>query len=314
MTEKKQEDHDLRGSPGWLTREAVAVIAGELAVRPDEIVDVFALSRGMTNHSFLFSCGGKKYIARVPGEGTGRLINRRQEAEVYRAIAGKGFCDDPVCIDPENGYKVTPFLEGVRTCDPTDANDLRKCMAMLKRLHDMRLTVDHSFDIFGQIEFYETLWDGAPSLHEDYQETKASVLALREYVDGHAGGRCLAHIDATPDNFLFYPGEDGEERLQLTDWEYSGMQDPHVDIAMFCAYSLYDQRQVDALIDIYFDRRCDEGTRVKIYCYIALCGLLWSNWCEYKKNLGVDFEEYERYQYRFAKDYCRIAREHGGGI
>ena len=309
MTGERRES----GAPGWLTPEAVAVIAEELGARPEEIGGVSALSRGMTNHSFLFSCRGRKYIARVPGEGTARLINRRQEAEVYRAIAGRGFCDDPVCIDPENGYKVTPFLEGARTCNPSDPQDLRRCMAALRRLHDMRLTVGHSFDIFERIEFYETLWDGAPSLHEDYRETKAGVLALRGYIDACAGERCLAHIDAVPDNFLFFPDQSGGEGLHLIDWEYAGMQDPHVDIAMFCIYSLYDRRQADGLIDIYFGGRCDERTRIKIYCYIAACGLLWSNWCEYKKNLGVEFGEYEMRQYRFARDYCEIVRRHGEG-
>ena len=38
----------------------------------------------------------------------------------------------------------------------------------------------------------------------------------------------LTHIDAVPDNFLFT----GDE-IRLIDWEYAGMQDVHVDIAMF---------------------------------------------------------------------------------
>jgi len=40
-----------------------------------------------------------------------------------------------------------------------------------------------------------------------------------------------------PDNFLFVE-KDGKEEIRLIDWEYAGMQDPHVDVAMFCIYSL----------------------------------------------------------------------------
>jgi len=40
---------------------------------------------------------------------------------------------------------------------------------------------------------------------------------------------------------------------------------------------------------------------------VAACGLLWSNWCEYKRNLGVEFGEYSIAQYRYAKDYYRMA-------
>ena len=116
-----------------------------------------------------------------------------------------------------------------------------------------------------------------------------------------------------PDNFLFYGygdfGDSSDEQLQLTDWEYAGMQDPHVDIAMFCIYSLYNRQECDRLIDIYFEGRCNRSTRTKIYIYIAMCGLLWSNWCEYKRKLGVEFGEYNLRQYRYAKDFYRAAKE-----
>ena len=82
-----------------------------------------------------------------------------------------------------------------------------------------------------------------------------------------------------------------------------------MDIAMFCIYSLYSKRQCDQLIDIYFENSCSKATRAKIYCYIAICGLLWSNWCEYKRKLGVEFGEYSLRQYRFAKDYYKYAKE-----
>ena len=36
---------------------------------------------------------------------------------------------------------------------------------------------------------------------------------------------------------------------------------------------------------------------------------LWSNWCEYKRNLGVEFGEYSLRQYRYAKDYYRIVQD-----
>ena len=52
------------------------------------------------------------------------------------------------------------------------------------------------------------------------------------------------------------------------------MQDPHVDIAMFSIYSMYNKEHIDRLIDIYFQNECDQTTRAKIYAYVAACGLL----------------------------------------
>lgn len=301
---------DLDSDSNHLKSDAIHTIATALGCGENEITNITVLKKGMTNRSFLFSVGGSKYIMRIPGEGTDQLINRAQEAEVYRTISGLDLCDDPVYINPENGYKITKFLDGVRVCDAENVKDLMRCMEKLRTFHSMKLTVDHTFDIFGQIEFYEALWEGDPSTYKDYTKTKDNVFSLRPFIDGLQKGWCLTHIDAVPDNFLFYtPEGETEEQLQLTDWEYSGMQDPHVDIAMFCIYSLYNKRQCDRLIDIYFMNACDQTTRAKIYCYIAVCGLLWSNWCEFKRRLGVEFGEYSLRQYRYAKDYYRYAKE-----
>ena len=117
---------------------------------------------------------------------------------------------------------------------------------------------------------------------------------------------CLCHIDSVADNFLIFK-ENGIDKVRLIDFEYAGMQDPDVDIAMFCIYSMLDRKQIDNLIDIYYEENCKPNIRIKIYCYIAACGLLWSNWCEYKKILGIEFGEYSLKQYRYAKEYYKIA-------
>ena len=78
---------------------------------------------------------------------------------------------------------------------------------------------------------------------------------------------------------------------------------------MFCIYAMYSRKQIDELIDIYFENCCSPEIRLKIYCYISACGLLWSNWCEYKRMLGVDFGEYSLRQYRYAKEYFRIVQK-----
>ncbi len=296
---------ELDSGSSHLRSDAIDAAAAALGVGTGDITDISILKKGMTNRSFIFSCGGKRYIMRVPGEGTERMIDRAQEASVYKLIEGRGLCDDPVYLDAANGYKLTRYVENARCCDPANEKDLERCMEKLRQFHRLALQADHSFDIFGSIDFYESLWGGAPSAYRDYDQTKESVFALRPYIDAHAGKRALTHIDAVPDNFLFAP--DGS--VQLIDWEYAGMQDPHVDVAMFCIYAMYDKDRVDRLIDIYFEGGCPTETRAKIYCYIAACGLLWSNWCEYKRTLGVEFGAYSMRQYRYAKEYCRYARE-----
>ena len=292
-----------------LKTDAIAVICDALLVEETDITDISVSKAGMTNRSFLFNCKGKKYIMRIPGEGTDQLINRAEEAEVYNVIRYEHICDRILYINPENGYKITEYLNNARTCNTDSKEELTKCMQVLRNFHQKGFKVKHCFDIFEKIDFYESLWNGEASIFKDYEQTKAHIFSLKAYVDAHKLPYVLTHIDANEDNFLFADDQNGNEKVYLIDWEYAAMQDPHVDIAMFCIYSMYGRDKVEELIDIYFEGKCDIYTRIKIYCYIAMCGLLWSNWCEYKRQLGVEFGEYSLAQYRFAKEYYKIATE-----
>lgn len=298
---------DFDSSSKELKSEALDIIAETLKCYVSDIHQIQTLKKGMTNRSFIFQVRNQKYIMRIPGEGTDLLVNRRNEAAVYNAIKSHNICDELFYINPENGYKLTKFIPNSRVCDPENPEDLKKCMAKLRSFHDLQLEVSHEFNLFDQIDFYQSLWKEEKSIFADYELTKEHVLELKNYIQKMNPKKVLTHIDAVPDNFLFSENE-GKEEIQLIDWEYAGMQDPHVDIAMFCIYSLYDDKsKIDRLIDFYFTEGCTPENRTKIYCYVAICGLLWSNWCEYKRHLGVEFGEYSLKQYRYAKDYYKIA-------
>lgn len=292
---------EIDGNSANLQTDAISIIQDCFNVEVDEIKNITVLKKGMTNRSFLFECQNQKYIMRIPGEGTDRLINRKEEADVYQALENRQICDDVLYMNPDNGYKITAYLEDATNCDAENWDEVEACMTKLREFHELNLTVDHRFDIFGQIDFYESLWKGEKSYFKDYETTKAAIFELKKWIDTLEKNETLVHIDAVPDNFLFT--KDG---IRIIDWEYAGMQDPHVDIAMFCIYSLYSREQVDHLIDLYFKGDVSPIIRTKIYAYIASAGLLWSNWCEYKRSLGIDFGEYSLCQYRYAKEYSKL--------
>ena len=309
---------ELDSHSGSLTSDALNTIARLLKCAPDDINNIEILKKGATNRTFSFEINREiykeKYLMRIPGEGTEQLINRQNEAQVYQTIRGLGFCEDPIYLDTVSGWKICRFIKGVHCCDPEDEADLCACIKKLRTFHNCKiggkpLTVSNTFDLFERIDFYENLWNGTSSIYRDYRRTKENLLKLQSFIEKYREPFQLTHLDAVPDNFLFDPGTAGELSIQLIDWEYAGMQDKHVDLAMFAIYALYNKQQIDHLIDIYFDEEggCTKIIRAKIYCYIAVCGLIWSNWCEYERNLGVEFGEYSLRQYRYAKEYYKHA-------
>lgn len=293
-----------------MTESSIREIIGACGFcRAEEIEGMQLMKAGMTNQSYSFSVRNKRYIIRIPGKGTERLINRAQEYEVYRRVSPLGISEYVHYFDPESGIKIASYLENARTCNSENPEDVQGCMDVLRRFHDMGLRVEHVFDLWERIDFYESLWKDNPSCYDDYQAVKRAVLSLRRYIDAQPKRCVLCHIDAVPDNFMFVAGQDGQREIKLIDWEYAGMQDPHVDIAMFAVYAMYDRAQVDDLINLYFSEGCDHLTRMKIYCYIASSGLLWSNWCEVKHHCGVEFGVYAQRQYDYAKEYSAIFLE-----
>lgn len=65
---------EIDGDSNQLKTDVIQVICKVLEAKADEVTDITVLKKGMTNRSFLFTCKGKKYIMRIPGEGTDQLM------------------------------------------------------------------------------------------------------------------------------------------------------------------------------------------------------------------------------------------------
>jgi len=298
-----EELRELDSESQNLQSRRINYISHMFNIAEDEITDISGLFKGMTNRHMRFSVGGKPYLLRIPGEGSNEIINREQEAMIYGVLDGKGISDVVTFISPEEGYKITEYWENSRNCDATNWDDVTACVKQLRRLHDMRLEVSHSFDIWEKTQWFERLRNSPPSF-ADYDETRSKMASLFELLEKLPKDRCLCHNDVADVNFMFV-----DDKAYLIDWEYGGMCDPHFDLAIFCIFADYDKEQIDRASNIYFDGCTDEISRLKVYTYCAVGGFLWSVWSEYKGSMGVDFGDYTMKQYRYAKRFYIHAME-----
>ncbi len=287
--------------------EAMELVSFVFQVPESEITEIRCLKAGMTNKSFLFKIKGLHYICRIPGPGTELLINRKQEKAVYDALTGSDFTEKVIYFNGESGYKIAEFYEGAHNADPRSPDEIRRCLAVVRKFHKTGLKVDHSFDFQERIEFYEKLCKAhGDILFEDFSKVHRQMTELLNKLDSFGHEKVLSHLDTVVDNFLMLP--DGSVRL--IDWEYAGMCDPLADIAMCAIYSYYNEEETDQLIRIYLERKPSSEERYTIYAYMALGGFLWSLWAVYKASLGQEFGEYTIIMYRYAKNYykkcCKI--------
>lgn len=259
----------------------------------------------MTNSTRKINLEGKDYILRIPGIGTEKLINRTEEYEIYQTIKDYHISDEVLYFDKDTGVKIAKFIPDSHNCDKNNFNDVKSCMKAIHHLHDLNLEVDFKFDLKERILFYEALMQ--KSKYEDYDIIKERIFRLldnREIVESKL---CLCHIDPNADNCLI---NNYTKEVIIVDWEYAAMQDPLLDVAMFGIYAGYTKSELDTILKIYTNDKYSIYDKYKYYTYIAAAGLLWSNWCEYKNQLGQTFGgEYELSQYKYAKQFSILAKE-----
>ncbi len=302
---KTYEDlRDIDDESESLQSKIINLITDVLDADPCDVSNVYALQKGMTNKLMRFSVLDEDYLLRVPGEGSNQLISRKTEATVYSLIKDYKISDDIIYINPITGYKITKFINNARICDENNFDDTKLCMQKLRELHNLNLKTDFTFDPYERLDYYEKLRN-TPSYFADYEDVRENVYKLKSLLNSLPATNCLCHIDPIPPNFLF----DEYNRIHLIDWEYAGMADKYIDIAMFCLFSLYEEDGINRLIHQYCEGEITDEIKLKVYSYIAICGLLWTVWSEYKALNGVVYTEYMMSQYRYARKYSKIALE-----
>ena len=99
----------------------------------------------------------------------------------------------------------------------------------------------------------------------------------------------------------------------MIDWEYAGMADPLLDIAMAGIYSYFSFAECETLLKEYQEGEMppesrqwkadkEEEMRCILEAYMGLSGLLWSLWSVYKMAMGEQFGDYSLKMLRYFKD------------
>ena len=245
LEELRNFDDRYREKSGNIALELIAKV---FKISESEIVDLSTLKSGMTNKSFLFSVKGQSYICRIPGKGTDVLINRKNEYDCYMAVKDLNITEEIIYFDRESGYKISKFYKNSKNANPKDMNEMSRCMELLKSMHDKKINVNHEFNIGERINYYKNLCLNSGGISfEDVETVHNNMMILLNILDNIKSKSCLCHIDSVADNFIIT----GENTIKLIDWEYAGMAEPIIDVAMCAIYSYYTKDDSDILLKNY---------------------------------------------------------------
>lgn len=258
-----------------------------------------SLLGGMTNKNYLVELDFKKYVLRIPGEGTSFIIDRKNEKANLEAIKYENLDTRLFYFDVSSGIKMTEYIENGETLNPLVAKgNLKRVAEKLKDLHSSNLEFTNIFNPFKEILKYEKMVkDLNGSFYEDYEMVKKKVLSLENLLNNLGINLKPCHNDTVPENFII-----ADDRVYLIDWEYSGMNDFLWDLAAFSIEANLSKEDEERFLRFYFNDKIDDAIALKITIHKICQDFLWSIWTLLKEKTGVSFGDYGIRRYNNARD------------
>lgn len=289
----------------------VQVILQNLFADPSLIYDHSRYTGGMTNYNYITSIHGVSYVVREPGFKTEQIIDRAAEQRNNQIASDLGINSECVYFDRDSGIKISRFIDQAQTF--TDINPASDCAlsavaALLKKIHSSPAAFFNDFCWETELAKYESIVRSMNcEFFSDYEQRRRQLL---DFMGRHVVSLRLrpCHNDTVPENFLM-DRQNGS--IYLIDWEYSGMNDPAWDIAMYIAESCLPRDAIGTLLACYYgSSTIPEGEIMKLKCFVMVQDLLWSVWAMIRHYSGEDFLDYlyDRYS-RLRRNLDRLTAQ-----
>ena len=234
---------------------------------------------GMTNHSYKITRNdGEEYLVRIPGDGTEEMINRLDERKSTELGCNLEI-DSPLLYFGDDGRKVMKFIH-----NPQEMNEvvmrrkenLLQAAAIFHKLHTCGVDTGVRFEVFEMAELYEKIIrEGGVAFYDDYEEVKQTVMDIKAAVDATGiAPRVPCHNDSLIGNWVL----DGDGRLYLIDWEYSGMNEAMWDLSCLSIEADYSPENDDELLEAYYGRPATIDEKKRFIAAKMYVDYLWTLW------------------------------------
>lgn len=254
---------------------------------------------GMTNHSYKITrTDGMEYLVRIPGEGTEEMINRLDERKSTE-LACELKIDSELLYFGDDGRKVMKFIH-----DPQPMNEevmrrkenLLQAAEIFHRLHTCGVDTGVRFEVFEMAALYERIIrEGGVAFYSDYEAVKQTVMDIKAAVDqGGEAPRVPCHNDSLMGNWVL----DGDGKLYLIDWEYSGMNEAMWDLSCLSIEADYTPENDDQLLAAYYSRPATVEEKKRFIAAKLYVDYLWTLWGLTRVPFDGDFmQEYADNRY-----------------
>ena len=256
------------------------------------IQDICLIAGGRTNEAYtIYGTNHKKYIARIAGEGTEKIINRPRELHNIREAARVNIAPEVYCT--ENGNLLIEFLDGISKKDITmleNAETLDKVTTQLRNLHTSGAEFQGRFSFLNDYNVYRadyfTVASEAPAELAQVEEEIVALITRME--EKYAGANAPLHGDTALQNFMIC-----KDRAYLIDWEYSSSGDYYLDLANFVILNDLTPELEKSFLRSYEDKMQGKLDYGKFLLFKMAVSFMWVYWHlgRLVRNIQIDYNE-----------------------
>ena len=261
-------------------------ICSTLNCTPSDIHDIRPIQKGYTNKSFSFSCRGKQYIYRTPGQISADWLDRRSERRALE-IAKRLGIDETYIYEDESGWKISDYVEVTDNFSFGNDVHVKMLCSYLKRLYEKPYTCGRLWDyLYEAKQLLEKIRD----IDKEAYQVATEKLPIAEEIDRavKADGWPiqLTHNDLYEDNLLI-----SRDKLYLIDWEYAGDTDIGYDLCKLFVKNGAVGPDIDKWLEHYFGRNPTDAERKHIIGCAAVSFYYWYVWALYMVKRGNNYSD-----------------------
>lgn len=256
------------------------------------IQDICFIAGGRTNEAYtIYGTNHKKYIARIAGEGTEKIINRPRELHNIREAARVNIAPEVYCA--ENGNLLIEFLDGISKKDITmleNAETLDKVTTQLRNLHTSGAEFQGRFSFLNDYNVYRAdYFTVASEVPAELAQVEEEIVALiTRMEEKYAGANAPLHGDTALQNFMIC-----KDRAYLIDWEYSSSGDYYLDLANFVILNDLTPELEKSFLCSYEDKMQGKLDYGKFLLFKMAVSFMWVYWHlgRLVRNIQIDYNE-----------------------
>lgn len=253
--------------------------------------DIEELTEGITNKNFKVTIEGKRYVVRIPGEGTDLFINREVELHNMLSASEVGVGAHIFKYFKPEYISIAEFIDGEVMSVPSfkDKERIVKATRAIKRVN-IRAKFISKFIMFDKCdEYLEIIKKNNIKVPENFGDAVAFVNRVRDKFLNTMPELSACHNDLLAENFI-----DQGDRMRIIDWELSGINDACFELGDFSVEQEFGEDEDVLMIETYFDN-FDEKKFARINLYKSMADILWTLWAAIQHHLSdleFDFWEY----------------------